>query len=48
MNINSKTFKGVEKAITLKVIVDRFADFMMGFYRLYVYFPNSKMIGVRI
>jgi hypothetical protein len=37
-------YKKLEKSSSTKIIVDRFADFIVSFYRLYIFFPNSKMM----
>ena len=45
---NTKNFRMVEKTATSKVLIDRFADFMVSLYKLSVYFPGSKMIAPRV
>lgn len=46
--ITTKQYRILEKAATSKNLIERFTDFMVALYKLYDYFPDSKMIGVRI
>lgn len=46
--ITPKQYRLLEKASSAKNLMERFADFMVAMYRLYEYFPDSKMIGVRV
>ncbi len=48
VNYSTLAYKKIEKNSNTKVITDRFADFIVSCYRLYIYFPDSKMIGVRM
>ena len=45
---NTRIYKNLEKTAPTKVLIERFSDFIVGLYRLYDYFPDSKMIGIRI
>ena len=45
---NTKTYKNLEKASSSRLLIERFSDFVVGLYKLYDYFPDSKMIGIRI
>jgi len=47
-SINTKQYRILEKTSSAKNLIERFSDFMVAMYRLYEYFPDSKMIGVRI
>lgn len=47
-NCPTAHFKKMEKSSSTKIVVDRFADFFASYYRLYVYFPDSKMMGSRL
>lgn len=46
--MSTRQYRILEKTITSKVLIDRFADFLVSMYRLYDYFPDSKMVGIRI
>lgn len=46
--ITTKQYRMLEKSVTSKNLIERFSDFMVALYRLHDYFPDSKMIGVRI
>lgn len=48
LTITTRQYRILEKNVTSKVLIDRFADFMVSMYRLYDYFPDSKMVGIRI
>ena len=37
-------FKKIEKAATSKVLIDRFVDFIVSIYRLYIYFPDKALM----
>jgi hypothetical protein len=37
-------FRRLEKASSMKIIVDRFVDFMVSFYRLYIHFSNNALM----
>lgn len=37
-------FKRIEKSATIKVIVDRFVDFLVAIYRLYIHFPSKALM----
>lgn len=45
---NLKQFKLLEKQFTYKPIVQRYADIIISFYRLYSYFEDNRMLGTRI
>ena len=45
---STKTYKNLEKASSSRLLIERFSDFVVGLYKLYDYFPDSKMIGIRI
>lgn len=47
-SVTSKQYRILEKAAGAKNLIERFSDFMVALYRLHDYFPDSKMIGVRI
>ena len=46
--ITPKQYRLLEKSASNKVLIERFSDFMVALYRLHDYFPDSKMVGVRI
>lgn len=46
--MSTRQYRLLEKTTTSKVLIDRFADFVVSLYRLYDYFPDSKMVGIRI
>lgn len=37
-------FKKIEKAATSKVLIDRFVDFIVSIYRLYIHFPDKALM----
>lgn len=37
-------FKKIEKAATPKVLIDRFVDFIVSIYRLYIHFPDKALM----
>jgi hypothetical protein len=37
-------FKKIEKAATTKVLTDRFVDFIVSIYRLYIHFPDKALM----
>ncbi|KAL4437908.1 hypothetical protein ABPG74_001079 [Tetrahymena malaccensis] len=45
---NLKQYKLLEKQFSFKVIVQRYADIIISFYKLYSYFQDNKMIFTRI
>ena len=45
---NTRQYRIMEKASSEKILINRFSDFIVSMYRLYDYFPDSKMVGIRI
>jgi hypothetical protein len=47
-NPNITNFKTIEKAVTTKVLLQRYVDFMSAAYKIYSYFTDSSMVATRI
>lgn len=45
---NLAVFRQVEKAVTTKVLLQRYVDFMCAAYKIYSYFTESSMVATRI
>lgn len=46
--MTTRQYRLLEKATSPKIIVSRFADFMISLYKLFDYFQDTKMVAVRI
>lgn len=45
---NLKVFKLIEKAVSYRPLIQRYADIAISFYTLYSYFGDNRMLCVRI
>lgn len=47
-NPNLPVFRQIEKAVTTKVLLQRYVDFMAAAYKIYSYFTDNSMVNTRI